>query len=117
MSNEYIRLSEDEITYAKKNLLTTEFESLKTLKNLQNYKELRNSELLLKISLKTSLDSLQQQLALLDKLLPHSSWKKPKEQEDEEEMLPSIHTVEYSDSPDAKKSEREKKKKEKQDSI
>jgi len=121
MSNEYVRLSSDEMIYAKKTLLSTQLESLTSLKKLQEFKELRNTELTLKISIKTSLDSLQQQLIILDKLLPHSSWKKPKD----EEMLPSIHTSDYFESPalsqdeplNIKKQEREMKKKEKENSI
>lgn len=117
MSNEYVRLSGEELNYTKKSLLNTQLNSLNSLKNLQKFKELRNDELTLKISVKTSLDSLQQQLILLDKLLPHSSWKKPKE----EEMLPSIHTTEYFEPQkeplSIKKQEKEIRNKEKEDSI
>lgn len=90
MSNEYVRLTDAEVNYTKKHLLNTELESLTSLKKLKAYKELRSKELTLKISLKTALDSLSQELIIMDKLLPHTSWDK----KDNDEMLPSIHTTE-----------------------
>lgn len=90
MSYEYIRLTDAEVNYTKKHLLNTELESLTSIKKLSSYKDLRNKELTLKVSLKTALDSLSQQLVLLDKLLPHTSLDK----QEKEEMQPSIHMPE-----------------------
>ncbi len=87
MNSEYIRLTDAEVNYTKKHLLNTELESLTSLKKLKEYKELRSKELSLKISLKTSLDSLSQELVILDKLLPHTSWEK----KEQEEMKSSIN--------------------------
>ncbi len=90
MSNEYVRLTTAEVNYTKKHLLNIELESLTSLKKLKEYKDLRSKELNMKISLKTALDSLSQELIIMDKLLPHTSWDK----KDNDEMIPSIHTME-----------------------
>ncbi|MDO8564099.1 MAG: hypothetical protein Q7R87_03760 [Nanoarchaeota archaeon] len=90
MSYEYVRLTDSEVTYAKKHLLNIELESLTSIKKLQNYRDFRNKELTLKVSLKSSLLNLHEQLIVLDKLLPHTSWDK----KEMEEMTPSIHMSE-----------------------
>lgn len=85
MSYEYVKLTDSEVNYTKKHLLNIELESLTSIKKLQDYKNFRNKELNLKISLKSSLLNLHEQLLVLDKLLPHTSWDK----KEQEEMMPS----------------------------
>jgi hypothetical protein len=95
MSYEYVRLTDTEVNYTKKHLLNTELEALTSLKKLKQYKKLRNEELAIKVSLKSSLDSLSQQLIILNKLLPHTSWDK----KEQEEMKSSITTMNEPETP------------------
>ena len=73
MSSEYIRFESQELLNGQRALLESQVNFLNSLKNLGNYKKLRNEQFNLKIGLKTKLEALQQELIILDKTLPHTS--------------------------------------------
>ncbi|MEK6928606.1 MAG: hypothetical protein AABW65_01465 [Nanoarchaeota archaeon] len=73
MTSEHIKLSKAEIIYSQKNLLESTIDLLKITKKYKEYQNLRKNELAMKILLKNKIESLQDSLALLDKLLPKTS--------------------------------------------
>ena len=66
MSYEYVKLTDSEVNYTRKHLLNIELESLTSIKKLQDYKNFRNKELNLKISLKSSSGQIKGFLELLN---------------------------------------------------
>lgn len=70
MSHQYIRFSEEELKEAQKTLLQSQLSSLTTLKQLQAYKKLRNQEFALKVTLKSRIDELMNDLKSFEKTLP-----------------------------------------------
>lgn len=97
---EYVKFSPRESLYGDKNILHVELELLKTLKRVKNYRQLRKEEFVLKFALKQRMDEIEEQLKLLDKLLPHDKLpgldktrkpvKKDKEQEKEDKEKLSL---------------------------
>ena len=51
MHTEYVKLSKEEKNQGYENLLRSQLELINSIRNFNNYKELRNRELSLKISL------------------------------------------------------------------
>jgi hypothetical protein len=78
MASEYVRLSATEKVYSKKNLLQAQLDLISLIKRLENYKAIRSEELLLKISLKNKIEELKNLIALLEKLLPKTSFMEEK---------------------------------------
>ena len=79
MSSEYIKLSQPEIFYGKKNSLQAQVELLQTLQRYKNYEQLRKEEFVLKITLKNKVEEVLSCIQLLDKLLPKTLIKDIKE--------------------------------------
>ncbi|MBI3333904.1 hypothetical protein HYZ97_00240 [Candidatus Pacearchaeota archaeon] len=75
MSSEYVRFLADESQAIQKDALTAELETLTSLKHLHEYKKFRHEGFKLKISLKSRLDELGENLQVLDKVLPISEAK------------------------------------------
>lgn len=86
MGSEYIRYTTDETKEGQTHLLSAEMELLTALKHLRNYKKIREEENVLKISVKAKLGEIQETLKILDKLLPHASFMKEKED-------PLLHSI------------------------
>ncbi len=72
MSQEYVRFFSRESLYGEKNLLRAELGILGFVKRLRAYKKLRRDELALKLVLKSKIMEVEEQLEILDKMLPHS---------------------------------------------
>ena len=81
---EYIRFSNEEVFYGKKNLLQSQLELLSTIKRQRNFHKLRKDELLLKIELKRKVEETKTALDILEKSLPKTQFK---EQEQEEKQI------------------------------
>jgi hypothetical protein len=72
---EFVRLSSPEKDFGEKNLLQSQLELLDLLQRFQKYKELRNEELVLKVTLKTKVEEALSFIDKLEKLLPKSTLK------------------------------------------
>lgn len=77
---EYVSLSPSEQNYSKKELLVTEMEILNVMKRYQKYKELRKQELALKSILRRKIIEVQEEIRLLDKILPKVHIEKTEEE-------------------------------------
>lgn len=77
MSSEYVLFSNFELKQLEKTFLTAQLGVLDSLKNLKQYKKVRSQEFSLKIAIKTLLNETQNELGILDKLLPQTSFKPP----------------------------------------
>ena len=78
MTHEYVRLSATKKVYSEKNLLQAQLDLISLIKRLENYKSIRSEELLLKIALKNKIEELKNLIALLEKLLPKTSFAEEK---------------------------------------
>lgn len=70
MNPEYIKFSREEVVYGQKSLLGSQLETINIIQRSRRYQELRNTELTLKILLKTKIDEACQSLEVLEKILP-----------------------------------------------
>jgi hypothetical protein len=77
MGAEYVRFTQEETTRTQTNFLESQVHILQGLKRFKTYRLLRNEELQLKIKLKTQIDALNEQLAVVDRLLPQTEFKFP----------------------------------------
>lgn len=77
---EYLRLESDERKAGKENILYAEMEVLSILQKYQKYKKLRTQELALKTALKRYIKLLNEDVEILDKLLPHVKFERIKEE-------------------------------------
>lgn len=82
---EYIKILETEISYAKKELLYSEMETLSILKRYQKYKELRRQELALKNLLRKKITEIQEEIKIVDRSMPHMPVERSNE--DKEKMV------------------------------
>lgn len=80
-SSEFVRLSAPEKIYGEKNLLQAQLEMLSLTQSFQNYKSLRNDELVLKVALKTKVDAALSALDRLERMLPKSHIKEQSPEE------------------------------------
>jgi hypothetical protein len=78
MENKHIRLDYAEVISARKQLLSSELNLVYLLKRLNNYKNLRKKEFLLKSKLKSGLYSLKSKLKLMGTSIPEESMAKIK---------------------------------------
>lgn len=69
---EYVKLISSEQVYAKKELLMSQMEILSIMKRYQKYKDLRKQELALKSMLRRKVLEINEELRLLDRLLPRT---------------------------------------------
>lgn len=67
---EYVKLIASEQVYAKKELLMSQMEMLSIMKRYQKYKELRKQELALKSILRRKILEINEEMRLIDRLLP-----------------------------------------------
>jgi hypothetical protein len=70
MNPEYIRFTNNEKIEIEKHMLKSQLLLLDSLKRYKIYRKLRTEELLLKISLKTKIDHLVNDLKFIDRSLP-----------------------------------------------
>lgn len=77
---EYLRLEANERKSGKENMLYAQMEILSILQKYQNYKKLRAQELALKTALKRYIKLLNEEVVILDKLLPHVKFESIKEE-------------------------------------
>jgi hypothetical protein len=77
---EYLRLESDERKAGKENMLYAQMEVLSILQKYQKYKKLRVQELSLKTALKRYIRLLNEEIEILDKLLPHVKFERIKEE-------------------------------------
>ena len=74
MTVEYILFGLEEMKDMKKGLLESQLGSLQVQQHLHNYKKLRQQELEQKIKLKSMINQIQEELQVLKKLLPETSY-------------------------------------------
>src|SRR3989344_2544690 len=70
MTSEYVQLQQPEIVYGQKNLLESQLGILSISKRYKEYQRLRKEELVLKVALKSKIESIKNILSSLDKMLP-----------------------------------------------
>ena len=70
MQAEYVRFSKEERNYGYKNLLHSELEFLNVMRSFKDYKELRNKEFALKVSLKSKIGEVLADIENFDGILP-----------------------------------------------
>ena len=75
MGAEYVRFAQSEAVHGQKNLLESQVNLLQGLKRFKAYRLLRAEELHLKIQLKQQMDSLTEQLDILNRILPQTEFK------------------------------------------
>jgi hypothetical protein len=92
MNAEFVKISRPELVFGETSLLKSQMSLLNLKKHYSAYKELRKKELLLKIELKKSTSEANENLALLDKLLPHTRLKEEQKEEEnlKKELVKSI---------------------------
>ncbi|MEK6855542.1 MAG: hypothetical protein AABX66_00110 [Nanoarchaeota archaeon] len=83
MSSEYILFNRFELNNIEKTFLITQIGILNSLKNLRNYKKARAEEFASKIRIKTLLNETHEELKVLDKTLPQTSFKPTEEEKPE----------------------------------
>jgi hypothetical protein len=74
MNPEHIKISSQELSNNKRNLLESQFSLLNSIKLLREYKKYRKTELDLKVQLKTKIDETLSEIIILEKILPKSSF-------------------------------------------
>ncbi len=74
---EYVRLSLPEQNYGQKHLLASQLELLNLITSFRKYKDLRNEELVLKITLKNKVEETLGFIDKLEKSLPKADYEKP----------------------------------------
>ena len=74
MHTEYVKLSKEEKNQGYENLLRSQLELINSIRNFNNYKELRNRELSLKISLKSKIGEALGEIEKFDSLLPKTNF-------------------------------------------
>jgi len=67
---EYVKLSNSEIVYGKKNVLNAQVEMLNLVKSCDKYRSLRKEEIALKILLKSKIEEVKNSLNVLSSILP-----------------------------------------------
>ena len=72
---EYVGFSHSEKKFGQKSFLMAQLEILDSLRNIGEYKKLRQEELVLKIALKMKINEMFQKLEELNRLMPKSSFK------------------------------------------
>ena len=83
---EYVNLTAEEQTFAKKHLLHTQMEILSIMKRYQSYKKLRKLELALKSLLRKKITEVNQEVEIIDRVIPHVK-KMDRPQEEKEKIL------------------------------
>ena len=84
---EYVRFSDPERIFGEKYILYGELGILNMLKRLKNYKKFRSEELILRLTLKKKIDDAQENLRVLDKLLPHHKMEGLRKREMKEDLI------------------------------
>lgn len=92
METRYVRLNYEQALSAKKELLSSELNSLAIAKKIREYKSLRRKEFILKKKLKTALSSLRIKTSLILANFPREDLKitKPKSKQRKKEKGPEI---------------------------
>ena len=92
MKSEYVRLTNAERMFGNKNLLHAQLEFLSSLRNFENYKNLRSKEFILKISMKNRIEEAYSLITKLESFLPKSSFKisSGEEKKRKEKVSPSL---------------------------
>ncbi|MSS74873.1 hypothetical protein EXS73_01525 [Candidatus Pacearchaeota archaeon] len=75
MGAEYVRFAQSEAVHGQKNLLESQVNLLQGLKRFKAYRLLRAEEIHLKIQLKQQMDTLAEQLNILNRVLPQTEFK------------------------------------------
>ncbi len=100
----YSKIEYQDALFAKKHILETQINLLNTMNSLDNYKDLRKRELLLKLKLKNNLKNIKEHISKLNEHLPqtkemkkHISVKKIKTYESKENRKHSerASSIEY----------------------
>jgi len=81
--SEFVRISSPEKVYGEQNLLNAQLELLNLVKSFQTFRELRNEELVLKVTLK---NKVEETLGLIDKferILPKAHYEEKREEKEE----------------------------------
>ena len=73
--SEFVRLSVPEQKYGESHLLSAQLELLNLIKSFHKFKELRNEELVLKVTLKAKVEEMLEQITKLEKLIPKANYK------------------------------------------
>lgn len=81
MTEEYARLMNSEKTFGAKTLLQSQVFLLNAIKNIQKYDSVRNEELAAKILLRKKLAEVEDELKVLDKIMPRVREKSGEESE------------------------------------
>ena len=79
MGAEYVRFTQSEAMHGQTNFLESQVNLLQGLKRFKAYRLLRAEELHLKIQLKQQMETLAEQLEILDRILPQTEFKAPHE--------------------------------------
>jgi len=74
MGVEYVRLKNSEKIYGNRNMLHMQLEFLNSIRSFNNYKNLREKEFLLKVSLKNRVAEAHALIAKLESFLPRSTF-------------------------------------------
>ena len=95
MGLEYVRISREEKSYGYKNLLHSQLEFLSSMKRLKNYRDLRNKEFSLKVSLKSKIGEVLAEIEKLDGILPKTHFG---EEHHRRKEVTSVQNVKLEDS-------------------
>lgn len=94
MKDEYVGLTHSEKVYGQRHLLQAQLEMLDSMQRLQNYKNYRKEELVLKLTLKNKLGEILGLLADMDKILPKPTYKIKGVKEEGEEAIWNVEEEE-----------------------
>src|SRR3989344_4022489 len=89
MGVEYVRLKNSEKIYGNRNMLHMQLEFLNSIRSFNNYKNLREKEFLLKVSLKNRVAEAHALIAKLESFLPRSTFNISVDGEKKEEKASS----------------------------
>lgn len=79
---EYVKLSESEQRYGKRELLQSQIEILSIMKRYQKFKELRKQELALKGILRRKISEFAEEIKIIDKVLPKAHVERTEEEKE-----------------------------------
>lgn len=88
-NSEYVLISPSKNFFGEKNLLQSQLGLLNAVESFQKYKELRNEELVLKVTLKNKIEETLNWIDKLEKSLPAAHYKEaatPKEKKQERKL-------------------------------
>ena len=90
MGTEYVRLTNSEKIFGNRNMLHAQLEFLNSMRGFKKFRDLRNNEFILKVSLKNRIGEFHALLYKFESLLPKTSYKVETKKEKGKKISPTL---------------------------